>query len=161
MIVVADTSVLINLVLVGQADLLRVLFREVLVPPAVESEFFRLAASAGRFAGLCVPDWVKVSGPVAIPEPVGRRANLDKGKTEALALALAIHADAVLIDESTGRAAAIELGLMPIGVLGILVRAKRHGHLAAVAPVVDELLARANFRASPDLVLEVLQLAGE
>ena len=161
MIVVADTSVLINLVLVEQADLLRVLFHEVLIPPAVQSEFHRLGASGGRFAGLRVPDWVQVSEQVSIPELILQRANLDQGETEALALALAIHADAVLIDESTGRAATIEFGLTPIGVLGIMVRAKRHGHLAAVAPVVDELLVRANFRASPELVREVLRLAGE
>lgn len=161
MIVVADTSVLINLVLVEQADLLRVLFHEVLIPPAVQSEFHRLAASGGRFAGLRIPDWVQVSEQVSIPELILRRANLDRGETEALALALAIHADAVLIDESMGRAAAIEFGLTPIGVLGILVRAKRHGHLAAVSPVVDALLARANFRASAELVSEVLRLAGE
>ncbi len=161
MIVVADPSVLINLVLVSQADLLRVLFREVLIAPAVQSEFHRLAESGGRFAGLRVPDWVQVSGPVSIPELIIRRVNLDKGETEALALALAIHADAVLIDESRGRAAAVEFGLTPIGVLGILVRAKRHGHLAAVAPGVDEFLGRANFRAAPELVSEVLRLAGE
>ena len=104
---------------------------------------------------------MQVSEQVSIPERILRRANLDRGETEALALALTIHADAVLIDESTGRAAAIEFGLTPIGVLGILVRAKRHGHLAAVSPVVDALLARANFRASAELVSEVLRLAGE
>ena len=161
MIVVADTSVLINLVLVSQAGLLRELFHEVLIPPAVRSEFSRLAASGGRFAGLDVPDWVQVSLPVTIGEALVRRVNLDQGEMEALALALAIHADAVLIDESTGRAAAVELGLTPIGVLGILVRAKRSGHLAAVAPVVDDLLTRAKFRAAPELVREVLRLAGE
>ena len=45
--VVAATSVLINLALVGHGDLLKTLFQEVVVPPAVQSEFVRLAADAG------------------------------------------------------------------------------------------------------------------
>ena len=161
MIVVADTSVLINLALVGQDGLLAVLFREVMVPSAVQGEFARLAASGGRFAGLRLPEWIEVRDPQSIPAAIARRTTLDPGETDALALALEIHADAVLIDETTGRTVALELGLTPIGVFGILVRAKRHGHLAAVAPVVDELLNRARFRAAPELVREVLRLAGE
>ena len=161
MIVVADTSVILNLALVGQVELLAVLFREVFVPPTVESEFARLAESQGRFAGLRLPAWVCVREPAAIPAALGLHVELHPGETEALALALEIHADGVLIDEAAGRAVAIELGLTPIGVLGILVRAKRHGQLAAVAPVVDALLERARFRAAPELVREVLRLAGE
>jgi hypothetical protein len=160
-IVVADTSVILNLALVGQEELLAVLFREVIVPPAVKSEFGRLARSLGRFGGLRLPAWVRVREPVAIPPAISRHLELDPGETEALALALEIRADGVLIDESAGRAVAVELGLTPIGVLGILVRAKRHGQLAAVAPVVDALLERAHFRAAPELVREVLRLAGE
>lgn len=67
----------------------------------------------------------------------------------------------MLIDEAVGRAVAVELGLTPIGVLGILVRAKRSGQLAAVAPVIHALRARAHFHVAPDLMLEVLRLAGE
>ncbi len=157
MIFVAGTSVILNLALVGQEELLAVLFREVFVPLAVESEFGRLAKSEGRFAGLRLPVWVRVREPVAIPAAVARHQELDPGETEALE----IRADGVPIDESVGRAVALALGLTPIGVLGILVRAKRHGQLAAVGPVVDALLERAHFRAAPELVREVLRLAGE
>jgi uncharacterized protein len=78
-----------------------------------------------------------------------------------LALAFEIHADAVLIDEAAGRQAAVALGLTPIGVLGLLVRAKRLGLLGAVKPVIDELLTRACFRVAEDLVREALRLSGE
>jgi predicted nucleic acid-binding protein len=49
-IVVADTSVILNLALVGHENLLDAIFHEVVVPPAVQSEFVRLAESSGRFA---------------------------------------------------------------------------------------------------------------
>jgi len=160
-IVVADTSVLINLALVGQDGLLIALFREVIVPRAVEREFARLAASDGRFAGLRLPTWIEIREPQSVPASSARNTTLDAGEAEALALAVEIRADAVLIDETIGRAVALELGLTPISVFGILVRAKRHGQLSAVASVVNELLTRARFRAAPELVHEVLRLAGE
>ena len=161
MIVVADTSVILNLALVGQEELLAVLFREVFIPPAVQAEFARLASSPGRFGGLGFPAWIQVRQPLAVPEGLIGHTDLGPGEMEALALAVEMHADAVLIDESAGRTAALELGLTPVGVLGILVRAKRHGQLAAVAPVVDALITRAHFRASPGLLREVLRMAGE
>lgn len=152
---------MLNLALIEQADLLARLFGEVFVPPAVGSEFARLAASTGRFAGLRLPQWVKVRKPESIVTAITRHTELHPGESEALALAMEIHADGVLIDEAAGRAVAIELGLTPIGVLGILVRAKRHGQLTAVAPVIKALLERAQFRAAPELVHEILKLAGE
>ncbi len=48
MIVVADTSVLINLCCVGQGGLFRQLFQEVVIPPEVAAEFARLASGAQR-----------------------------------------------------------------------------------------------------------------
>jgi len=45
-IVVADTSVLLNLALVGQIQLLRSLFGTVVIPVAVKDEFERLAATS-------------------------------------------------------------------------------------------------------------------
>ena len=41
MLVVSDTSPLTALLKIGRAGLLRQLFSEVLIPPAVESELFR------------------------------------------------------------------------------------------------------------------------
>jgi predicted nucleic acid-binding protein len=42
-IVVADTSVLLNLCRIGQVELLARLFHEVVIPPEVAVEFGRLA----------------------------------------------------------------------------------------------------------------------
>ena len=161
MIVVADTSVILNLALVGHENLLDTIFHEVVVPPAVQTEFVRLVESSGRFAGLALPKWIRVQPPETIPATIARDADLDPGESQALALALEIRADGVLIDEAHGRSIAIVLGLTPIRVLGILVRAKCDGLLPAVAPVIDDLLAKARFRASDELIREALRLAGE
>lgn len=49
MIVVADTSVIINLCRIGQARLLLSLFKRVVVPQAVADEFIRLTRTRDRF----------------------------------------------------------------------------------------------------------------
>lgn len=161
MIVVADTSVILNLALVGHENLLETIFHEVVVPPAVQSEFVRLADSSGRFADLALPKWIRIQPPESIPPTIAGDADLDPGESQALALALEIHADGVLIDEAHGRFIAVELGLTPIGVLGILIRAKQKKLLPVLAPVIEDLLAKARFRASDDLIREALRLAGE
>ena len=46
MIVVADTSVLLNLCRIGQVELLARLFHEVVIPLEVAAEFDRLARQA-------------------------------------------------------------------------------------------------------------------
>ncbi len=51
MLVVSDTSVLLNLCRVSAEGLLPALFREVWVPPAVAAGFARLAESRARFQG--------------------------------------------------------------------------------------------------------------
>ena len=70
MIVVADTSVLLNLCRVELADLLPSLFGEVWIPPMVEHEFNRLAKAHARFTGLQLPPWVKLSTEVPVPANV-------------------------------------------------------------------------------------------
>lgn len=65
-VVVADTSVLLNLCRVQLDWLLPRLFGDVWIPPAVDQEFRRLAVAHGRFQGLALPSWVRLSDPVAL-----------------------------------------------------------------------------------------------
>ena len=80
MIVVADTSVVINLCCVGQGNLLRRLFREVVVPPAVAVEFARLVASVPRFADLTLPEGVRQQAPTTLPPLLRSAIGLDAGE---------------------------------------------------------------------------------
>jgi len=52
------------------------------------------------------------------------RRELDKGESEAIALALQAQADWTLLDEKEGRRVAKSLGLRVTGVLGILLCAR-------------------------------------
>jgi predicted nucleic acid-binding protein len=86
-IVVADTSVLINLCRIQRAELLRELFREVFIPPVVAAEFFSLARRGPRFSDLALPAWVQQRAAQRISSELSELPHLDAGETAAIALA--------------------------------------------------------------------------
>lgn len=161
MIVVADTSVLINLCRVGQGELFGRLFGEIIIPPEVADEFARLVSSSPKFTGLSLPIGIRQQAATTVPPLLQTATGLDSGEFAALALAVEIHADAVLVDERIGHEYALKLGLRPLGVLGILLRAKSSALLSEVRPVLDALQKDAGFWVSQSLREQVLALAGE
>jgi uncharacterized protein len=160
-IVVADTSVLINLCCVQQGGLLKSLFNEVVIPPEVKMEFLRLAASVPRFTGLVLPQGVREQKPSILLSAVQAEPGLDVGESAALSLAMEIKADAILVDERRGHEVALKLGLRTIGIIGILLKAKSAGLIPAVLPVLIELKHEAGFWISDKLLNRVAQLAEE
>lgn len=163
MAAVSNTSPLLNLAIVDQLSLLQQQFPELLIPPAVRDELQadedRLGSPALRAA--LDAGWLRV---VELDNPAVARAfgeQVDRGEAEAIALGLQVRAAVVLIDERDGRALATGLGLQVTGLLGVLLRARRGGELAAVAPILDALESDADFRLSAALRQAVLDEAGE
>lgn len=161
MIVVSDASPLIALAAVGWLRLLPVLYGEVLIPEAVHREVTIANPRAPGAAEVGVAEWIGV-------QPVRERAliaalsvELDPGEAEAIALAVQSGANLLLMDERRGRAVAARLGTRVIGVLGVLIEAKKGGVLPAVRPVLDALATGAGFRLSEALYHRVLEAAGE
>jgi hypothetical protein len=150
--VVADTSPLIALHQLGKLQLLEGLFREVLVPPAVAHE---AAPSLPE-----LPPFIRAQAPTRpIPSQV-QQASLGPGESEALGLAIELHAELVILDERLGRRLAAALGLNVAGTAGILLRAKQAGLIPAVRPLLGELV-RLDFHLSQAIVDQVLADAGE
>ncbi len=109
---------------------------------------------------LTLPPWIRER---ALQQPIAGevlRASLGPGESEAISLALEIHADRLIVDERAGRRVAEALGLRVAGVLGLLVLSKQRGLIPAVGPHIDTLL-HMGFRADPDLVERILRRAGE
>ena len=161
MIVVADTSVILNLCRVQHERLLTQLFQRVLVPSRVASEFKRLAGAQPRFAGLSLPEWIEVlPDPVSLPDQLVQ-ANLDAGESAAIGLCLNVKADALLIDESLGRKVAEKLGIRVVGILGVLVQSRQKQLIPEVRGVLDRLEKEAGFWIAPNLRTKVLEAVGE
>ena len=109
-IVVADAGPLHYLVLIDCGEILGKLFDHVLVPFAVRDELHPRAPQRVKDWIVSPRPWLEIT-PVAHPRPV---QGLHRGETEALQLALERRADAVLMDDMDGRAAARRLGIPTI-----------------------------------------------
>lgn len=153
MIVVSDTSCISNLLSIGQESLLPQLFGDVLIPPAVQSELLRFHAD--------LPDFLKRVAPTDQARISRLRQELDVGEAEAICLACELKADRLLIDETIGRAVAVREGLAIVGLVGVLVAAKRTGLLPALGQVLQQLENKAGFRLSQSLKSEALRAVGE
>lgn len=158
MIVVSDTSPISNLHQIGRLGLLRELFGDVVLPGAVAEEISALDRNRSILAD---NDWITVVELQDRESLTGLAETLDKGEAEAIALALEISADAVLIDEAIGRKEALRRGLNVTGIIGVLLRAKQKGLIPAVEPVIGELVTEAGFWLDPVFVEEILRISGE
>src|ERR1700733_9964368 len=86
--------------------------------------------------------------------------HLHRGEAEAIALAADVKADMIVIDEQEGRQFATQAGLSVIGVLGILLRAKKNAQPSAVKPEIELLRSKARFFVAASLEAKVLAAAG-
>jgi len=152
-IVVSDTSPISNLISIGLLELLRDMYEEVVIPPAVREELERCHTS--------LPPFIETSEVVnsALADRIA--AELDRGEAEAIVLAKELGADFLLIDETLGRARARSEGVRVIGLLGVLIIAKRKTLISSVKEIVHRLDQEAGFYVSHDLREEVLRAAGE
>lgn len=160
MIVVSDASPLIALQGIDCLDLLPALYQRVAVPERVWQEIEEGATVAHRNE-LAKAHWIdrRSVGESQMVEEL--QASLDRGEAEAIALALELHANLLLMDERMGRSAATRLGLHVIGVLGILVEAKHRGLVPLLAPLIARLREEVGFRLAPAVVERVLRDVGE
>ncbi len=122
MVVVADTTPINYLLLIGEIRLLPALYGNVIVPLAVGSELRDPdAPEIVRRWMARPPAWIEERAIMRPPRP--QSPDLDAGETEAIELALELAADLVLMDDAKGREAAIQLNLRIRGTIGILIQA--------------------------------------
>jgi predicted nucleic acid-binding protein len=163
MIIVSDTSPLSNLAVVGCLPLLQQIYNQVIIPQGVAEELRNAGNEENLIVEVLSLDWIEVrpAKNIELIAVLRNYHNLDRGESEAIALALELNAYELLIDERLGRREATRLGLPITGVLGILLVAKRRKLIRAVQPVMNALINQAGFRMSNQLYGEVLKAAGE
>ncbi len=161
MIVVSNTSPIINLAAVGRLELLRRLFGTIIIPPAVHREIVINGAGEPGSREVAQFDWFSEQ-PVANTTLVqALRLQLDLGEAEAIACAIEHRANWLLIDERRGRTVADQFGLRVLGLLGVLIQAKRSGLIDTLAPILRQLTDDAGFWIDQRLYRRVLITAGE
>ena len=153
MIVVSDTSPLTSLLQIGHEHVLVDLYGQVIIPEAVEREL--------RHANSRLPPFLKVVAARDRQKVERLEGEIDSGEAEAITLAMEIGADVLLIDEKRGRGVALREGVPVVGLLGVLIVAKKKGLINSLEQILDDLAATADFRLAPQLKSRALRETGE
>jgi uncharacterized protein len=161
MIIVSNTSPISNLIIIGEISLLQKIYPKILIPPAVYSELTRLPSLQPTMFSLLGAGWLEIQASTNLKLLDTLNQTLDSGEAEAIALAVELSADRLLIDERLGRSIAASYGLKLRGLLGILINAKQQGLIPVLKPILDRLISQAGFRVSQALYDQTLQEVGE
>jgi predicted nucleic acid-binding protein len=159
--VVSNTSPLSNLAVVGEISLLQQIYPKIVIPPIVQTELTQFPQIKPTIVRLIATGWLSVESPKNLQFVSTLEQTLDAGEASAIALAIEINADRLLIDEHLGRIIAIQHGLKIRGIVGILVNAKNQGLIPEMKPTLDRLIHNAGFRVSQALYDFALRETGE
>jgi predicted nucleic acid-binding protein len=153
MIVVADASPLHYLILIEHITVLPPLYGQVIVPSVVCEELQRPQTPKIVQRWIASPPlWLDVRPPQVENDPGLLR--LGAGERQAILLAQAIEADALLMDERHGRREARSRALRVLGTLGILDEAAARGLLHL--PTALSRLQETNFRVTAEMMQALL-----
>ena len=160
---VSDTSPILGLAAIGHLELLREQFGAVLIPVAVFNEL----KSETDFRGTAPirealeNKWLQLREVQNNSLVHALSVELDQGEAEALALAVELNLEIIVMDEQAGRTRAREMGLKPVGVLGVLLRAKKTGRIASLETAMRALRDEIGFFIADELYKQILEQAGE
>ena len=151
MIVVADSSPLIAMGRIGRLEILHAVFGQLLVPDAVWQEVVEAASGKPGSSEIAAASWIErrtVSDSALVNL---LKHDLGPGEAEAIVLARETGADFVLMDERLGRSAARNLGLKVVGLIGVLIEARKQGLLPDAVETMERLSNEAGFWISAEL----------
>lgn len=162
--ILCNTSPIIGLMSIGRLGLLRELFDEIVLPEVVYREL--CAGSAVHQKEIDeIKDWVskgyfkiyKIKNADMVKSMYGK---LHFGELEVIIAAKELDLQLAIIDEKAARKMAAEFLVDTIGILGILLLAKRKGLISYVKSDVDKLRMN-GYRISDGLYYQILNIAGE
>ncbi len=153
MSVVSDTTAITTLLKAGQCRLLQELFDRVFVPQAVWDELMDFHRE--------LPDFVELR-PVRHPgQRLPGMETLGRGEAEAILLAKELSARLLVIDDLKARMTAKRLNVPCIGLVGVVIQAKRLGKISSVRDLLKIIETKGGLYLSDSVFAEALRLADE
>src|SRR4030043_1838639 len=137
-IVIVNTSPLFYLHRLGYFYILEKLYGEIIVPFAVVTEL-----EEGERLGEDIPEiksynWIKVKN-VTVPAFIKLVPDLGQGEAEVLALGYEERDSLLIIDDAIARKIARLQKLKFTGTAGVLLRAKKEGHIKEIKLIIRRL----------------------
>ena len=161
MIVVCDSSPLINLARIGALALLRQLFDEIWIPKAVWTEVVERGRGRPGAVEVANAQWIHRRAVHDRHLADALQMDLGPGESEALVLAIEMKADLLIVDDYFARAFSQAMKVRYVGLLGVLLLAKKRGLITEASPYLHLLRHRAGFWMSDALYEQILLDAGE
>ena len=160
--VVCDTNIIIDFAKILSLDLLKNIFKEVMIPVEVKEELL-----AGERGGTeeddirrAIDEWAKVENVKNMLAVESLRSHIGNGEAASIILYKETKADFLAINDLKARGIAHAMGVKIIGSLGILRLAKDKGLLKEIKPSLDEL-RKIGAYISDELYRRILIDAGE
>ncbi len=133
--VISNTTPLIGLADIGCFDVLQKLYEEIMIPAAV----FEEVKSEPARTLVRNSDFVYV---YPVKDSQSRKmfsSRLHAGEVEVMLLAEERQADLLIMDDNAAKKTAKFLGFKVTGTLGVLLKAKKEGHINDIGPLVEKL----------------------
>jgi len=160
-IVISNSSPIINLAIIGRMELLKKLWGKIYIPQGVWEEIVIEGKGFNEVEEIKKADWFIIEKVKNYHLVISLMQFLDKGESEAIALAVERNADFILLDEIDAREVADIYNLKKTGVLGILILAKLRNEIPLLRVEIEKLRKKANFWIKDSLIESVLQKVGE
>jgi predicted nucleic acid-binding protein len=160
---VSDTSPILGLSVIGYLSLLHEQFGDIFIPQAVFDEL-RIESNFRGVSSIqeaIETGWLQTKQIKNKPLAQSLSNDLNIGEAEAITLAVDLNIEMIVMDERIGRERARDLGLKTVGVLGILLTAKKQKQISSIKNVMDDLRKEIGFFISEELYHRVLKQAGE
>jgi len=158
--IVSNSTPLIHLAKLGYLSLLHDFFDNIIIPQAVFDECVTEGQGYDDAMLIAQARWLTVTAVADSHLVTLLNADLDRGESEAIALALEQKADLLLLDDGDARDKARLYDIRHTGTLGILLRAKKAGQLTSLKKALNALQAT-GFWLNPNLYQRLLQEVGE
>ena len=160
--IIFNSSPLINLAKVGRLDLIKAIYRNVIIPEAVYDEVVIAGLDLARDGANEVKRLIN-ENVIEVREVENRNLvkafnfELDYGESEVLALAVEIEADLVILDEAEARQVADKFDIDKTGFIGILIKADKLGLIESGKELLDDVIA-GGFRIDEALYKRVVEI---
>jgi predicted nucleic acid-binding protein len=134
---VSNTTPILNFLKLQRLDILKDVVKTLIIPDAVFQEI-ESGKKKAFYDNIKNYPWIEILE-LKEKSSLDLLLELDKGEAETIALAKELKINKVIIDEKLGRRYAQELGLTPVGTLGILLKAKEIGIIEKIKPYLSTL----------------------
>jgi predicted nucleic acid-binding protein len=147
--IISDTSCLIILTNIGELELLRKVYQQIITTQDIQNEY-----------GETLPDWIEIEVVKDKYRQQLLEMQIDRGESSAIALALETPDSTIILDDYKARKIADHLGLIFTGTIGVIIKAKLNGIIPSIKPLLEKI-KQTDFRLSADIELQALKEANE